>query len=492
MLLENAIGKRPADDDLEIVRKSKLLKSSPSDMGKPSAYKSLQKQSSQRIWDDRPEADTIPPLSLLYRGFGHFMDHSGLEPHSTICVDSKRRDLERNIDHFATEMSKFYENEAERMVKGLDMINAILGRTLMAASVGSRQFHTDGHYLGPHNAATCVVEFKNEVAEISSIAMVELTAYIGQLHKQSLERHGDSLMGWNLPCLGMTIIGKLSIYGSSDESNIMFFMPGPYITFYGVIFLGQWRTVSLTPTLSCMASGSEGKDREALYAAFSGALDLLRCIDGDAQQFKEAHPTFPHEDRKFPYISELPRFPATSENKKVQFRILKRHPDIQDYRHLYIAKTSDEKDIIVKFTRRYSIELHAFCAESGHAPGLLGFGTIPGGWFGIAMDYISTAVNPSHSHLLNDLRTKWTEDLQQLVKSFHNKNLVHGDLRVPNMICKEEQIMLVDFDWGGRVGEASYPTANLNPELTIGRGNTDRGITMDDDNRILTNTLNNL
>ena len=103
----------------------------------------------------------------------------------------------------------------------------------------------------------------------------------------------------------------------------------------------------------------------------------------------------------------------------------------------------------MKLTHWYSIDLHAFCAKSGHAPGLLGFGPIPGGWFGIAMDYISMAVNPSQSHLLDDLHTKWTEDLQQLVKSFHNKNLVHGDLCVPNMICKEEQIMLVDFDWGG-------------------------------------------
>jgi hypothetical protein len=219
--------------------------------------------------------------------------------------------------------------------------------------------------------------------------MVELTADIAQSYGQAFDRDGTLFKGWSVPCLGMTIVGKLNISGSLDESDTVFIMPGPYITFHGVILLGHLRTVSLTPALSCIASGSEGKDRTALYAAFSGALDLLHCIDEDVQHFKDTTPTFPHADRKFPYVSTLPKYPATSE--KVQFRIIARYPDIQDYRHLYFAEISGKK-IMVKFTRQYSIELHAFCAERGHAPGILGFGSIPGGWFGIAMDYISIQI----------------------------------------------------------------------------------------------------
>ena len=269
----------------------------------------------------------------------------------------------------------------------------------------------------------------------------------------------------------------------------MFTMPGPYVAFHGVIFLGKFRTVSLTPMLSCMASGSEGKDREALYAAFSGALDLLHCIDKDVQHFKDITPTFPHADRKFPYISELPKNPAT--NEKLQFRILTRYPHMQDYRHLYIAEISG-KEIIVKFTRRYSIELHAFCAERGHAPGILGFGPIPGGWFGIAMDYMSQSANPSLSPRLADLRNKWIGDLQELMNSFHENGLVHGDLREPNLICDGNKIMIVDFDWGGQAGMTSYPCGNLNPELTDGRTSDDGKITIADDIRTLGNTLGNL
>lgn len=266
--------------------------------------------------------------------------------------------------------------------------------------------------------------------------------------------------------------------------------PGPYVTFYGVIFLGQWRVVSLTPTLSCIVSASEGGERMALYAAFSAALDLLHRIDQDAQHFVHAPPIIPHADRKFPYVSELPNYHTP--NEKFQFQILRRHPHAEDYRHLYIAQTSDKKEVVVKFTRRYSIALHAFCAKCGHAPGILGFGTIPGGWFVVAMDYILPSVYPSQSRHLLQLRDKWIGDLMMLVKSFHDEGLVHGDLREPNMICDEEEIMLVDFDWGGTAGQVSYPRADLNPELTDGRASTNAEITIGDDIRILQNTVTKL
>ncbi|KAH9007235.1 hypothetical protein EDB86DRAFT_2870734 [Lactarius hatsudake] len=49
--------------------------------------------------------------------------------------------------------------------------------------------------------------------------------------------------------------------------------------------------------------------------------------------------------------------------------------------------------------------------------------------------------------------------------------------------------MLIDFDWGGRVGETSYPHARLHPQLTIGRQSVGGEITKIDDDRILQQTL---
>ena len=52
--------------------------------------------------------------------------------------------------------------------------------------------------------------------------------------------------------------------------------------------------------------------------------------------------------------------------------------------------------------------------------------------------------------------------------------------------------MLVDFDWGVKVGEAFYPTLELNPELLEGRTSDGFGFTKDDDVQVLTKTLGKL
>lgn len=238
ILLGISIGnlKRPrAEDDLDAVRKSKLAIMSPSAAGTPSRYKLLQGEGSQKILDDRPEADFVPPVSLLYGGFGHFLD----EYHSARPMDSTQRDLEYNVDCFAKNMAEFHADEELRMSKGLRILNNILGIVLMAAAIG--KVRTDGHYLGPHEAAVCVVEFKNELAQISSIPMVELTSYVAHSQRQSLDRHEALYKGWNVPCLGLTVVGKtnssLLFKVFSDAKYIL--LLGPYVTFYGIIFLGQ-------------------------------------------------------------------------------------------------------------------------------------------------------------------------------------------------------------------------------------------------------------
>lgn len=217
-------------------------------------------------------------------------------------------------------------------------------------------------------------------------------------------------------------------------------------------------------------------------------MALLRRIDEDATRFISAPSTIQHANPNFPYISALPKHGAPPD-EKVQFRILRPHPD---NRLLYIAETLDKRQIVVKFTRSYSVALHAFCAGRGYAPGLLGFGEVPGGWFVVAMEYMLSSVHPSRSPNLARLCNEWIDELQKLVQSFHDKGLVHGDLRESNILCDGEDVVLIDFDWGGRVGEAAYPFVRLSSELTNGRDSTDLKITKDDDRRVLHNTLEQL
>ncbi|KAI0255224.1 hypothetical protein BJV78DRAFT_1178424 [Lactifluus subvellereus] len=61
-----------------------------------------------------------------------------------------------------------------------------------------------------------------------------------------------------------------------------------------------------------------------------------------------------------------------------------------------------------------------------------------------------------------------------------------------HILCDGEKVMLIDFDWGGKVGEVYYPSTRLCPELTDGRDGTDSKITKEDDMRVLQNTLKEL
>ena len=67
------------------------------------------------------------------------------------------------------------------------------------------------------------------------------------------------------------------------------------------------------------------------------------------------------------------------------------------------------------------------------------------------MDYIIPTTHPFRSSYLATHCQEWTDELETLVKSFHKVDLVHGDLREPNILCNKNKVMLIDFDWGGKV-----------------------------------------
>jgi len=108
------------------------------------------------------------------------------------------------------------------------------------------------------------------------------------------------------------------------------------------------------------------------------------------------------------------------------------------------------------------------------------------------MEYYSSAVPLLHATSLGTRGREWVAELQDLVKSFHAENFVHGDLRDTNIICDDERFFLIDFDWGGKLGEACYPVKfyELNPELVQGRPSSNTLITAEDDDRVLETTMN--
>lgn len=56
--------------------------------------------------------------------------------------------------------------------------------------------------------------------------------------------------------------------------------------------------------------------------------------------------------------------------------------------------------------------------------------------------------DPSNAHV---------ELIKRAERLLGEANLVHGDLRKPNVLVEGEKIRIIDFDWAGTAGIVKYP-----------------------------------
>ena len=150
----------------------------------------------------------------------------------------------------------------------------------------------------------------------------------------------------------------------------------------------------------------------------------------------------------------------------------------------------------------YSEEVHRTLANEGLAPLLLGTARVAGAPWAIVMEYL----DPSDGwNTLQDYIRKHREitiniehpALIKLLKTMKENNVVHGDLRPNNIMCRtrphkgtegeELEIKVIDFDWAGKLGSAKYP-AIMNPQIKW--PGAPRDVIGEDDNKtLLTQTL---
>ena len=141
---------------------------------------------------------------------------------------------------------------------------------------------------------------------------------------------------------------------------------------------------------------------------------------------------------------------------------------IESRRMLFIAElTATNTPVLVKFTEQYNEKAHRVAAGADLAPKLYCVQEVSGLMM-VVME------------LLVDFRrwgaggTEESENVQEQLKSllsvFETEDLVHGDLRSPNiLVTKEGRVRVVDFDWAGTHGVDKYPIA-VNPEETWAQG----------------------
>ncbi|KAF7986784.1 hypothetical protein HWV62_20394 [Athelia sp. TMB] len=167
----------------------------------------------------------------------------------------------------------------------------------------------------------------------------------------------------------------------------------------------------------------------------------------------------------YPYPSSYR--PLTGEPVHQDFKYLGKFGAAADNtRLLFYAETigsaRNQKDLIIKFVRRYSKAAHELCASLGYAPTLHGFEELPGGWFMVVMQRLPDSYALYHGLGQNEeakATVAW-QLLSDCVGKLHEANMVHGDMRGVNLLVRMDGqigIKVVDFDWAGEVGVVRYP-----------------------------------
>ncbi|KAF5316481.1 hypothetical protein D9619_006109 [Psilocybe cf. subviscida] len=496
---QKASLKRPlppsASNEHENLQKTKIARHAPSDMAKPARYASIQMDPSERILDDRPTPDVIvAPIALLYSPFGEFEDifTNGVPP-TDIHVDLRK--MEENIDALAAAMCRFYIDEATRRLAGIPLLNAILEFPIRAGDV-AKPARSDGH-CDVGGMISTIVDWKDAFANISTYPHARCVGYVAHSHVAS-DKAKDLCGRQILPALAMTFLGDL-------------------VQFHAIVLLGhRYRAVGLTPALSFSLWATNVTQRKQLYNAFIAAYILQQRIHWDLQTYANSHQDqdLPRHDRFFhPSVTEIlaysggvpdegdtPGEGGDNANKDtIKFTISDHFAGTGEEtfrnRHLYRATLTAARPsypcgtkILVKFSRRYCMKLHDFCYHKRHAPKVLGFEKLPGGWFATAMEYLADAEPITYPN------PEQHDQVKRLVKDFHDEGFVHGDLRAANILFNKSSnnFWLIDFDWGGKADKVAYPTWFLHKELLNGRESKDLIIHKVDDERILQATLNGL
>ena len=241
------------------------------------------------------------------------------------------------------------------------------------------------------------------------------------------------------------------------------------------------RVVALTPLLPLTDQEGE-QPRRDLFRAFKAASIVFSRIEADVKDavrlFQDPGNNLPpvvtDENCRLPGITEVNVYPP-KQPEKCQFVIKSRYDKDIEHRLLYRAflvpqtpsKTGEE--VYVKFSDRYCVELHHFCAEQGLAPQIHGFQQLSGGWFAVVMEKIETV--DIMVIISSTLIEGWKKDIGNLVGRFNEKGWVHGDLRPANFVFTRTsgppRMLLVDFDWGGKHDEVEFPDLPLNDELRV-------------------------
>ncbi|KAH8823349.1 hypothetical protein DL96DRAFT_1469435, partial [Flagelloscypha sp. PMI_526] len=246
---------------------------------------------------------------------------------------------------------------------------------------------------------------------------------------------------------------------------------GPYLMVSGMVITKVPIVRRLTPWLSMVDVSHDSRPYEEVARVL---LALQNAVVNLEQFWKELSlslsPDEPSHSRFMPW-----RTSYEVSGRVVEFeyiRALEKYTSNVTFLARHVER--GKKLIVVKFVAsdRYGVQAHRLLADNSLAPRLLYHGPLSSTctWLSmVVMEHIS-----GRTLAEVDPKPGLHAQVKQALQLLHSQNLVFGDLRSRNiMIDSDNKVKLIDFDWVGVAGEATYPfrmSLNIMWAEGMGRG----------------------
>ncbi|GJJ15115.1 hypothetical protein Clacol_009390 [Clathrus columnatus] len=296
-------------------------------------------------------------------------------------------------------------------------------------------------------------------AEASAVAIIEEKSELGSSGDASVQCAFSYTQFWSQA-------DHQSIRDATCCPTFLIGIAGPWIVIMGAVFANVPIVQRLTDYLWI---GHSRVIDDAYAIRLARIFYSLRLAVRKLHQYylDLPSPLLKSDGRFFPSITSFTFITTPELSTNISFRYekpLDRDAGCVTFLATIISDDCNGKKIVVKFTERYGQEAHHLLAMKRMAPMLLSCGPaqhesgeIVAGKLLIVMEYVegdSAAVKYMNRSLPNQIRSS----IRIAVKILADNNMVHGDLRRPNiLITRSGEVFLIDFDWAGRYGEVRYP-----------------------------------
>ncbi|KAG8899675.1 hypothetical protein FRB99_006506 [Tulasnella sp. 403] len=237
----------------------------------------------------------------------------------------------------------------------------------------------------------------------------------------------------------------------SYSPTILIVVAGPWLCVLSAVFVEKIMIEPLTDLIFC--GGRPNDDLEGI-GVIARLFQALRLAHKDlAKHYKDLSSS---TEPQYPFPAH-DRFKDRDDKEvKVVYKAI-----MDETKLLWRAEIADTKEaVVIKFTPRYCAEAHQLLTQRGFAPRLLNRVDKMVAWKMVVMEFINGSIGLQD--LAGEERQQVIGKVKEAVKVLHDSGYVFGDLREPNiMVVRKEEgeavPILVDFDWCGKQGEATYP-----------------------------------